>query len=320
VPAQFWWKGIVRNSTVESNLNGGVTNPFRITNWPTLQTDDPALWADMNGKTFFTNSTVARNQLLKPFPAMTGLSRSNTPLGKVRTNGVELTLNRRFAGGFSTTLAYTGTNVRIADWFPSAYDRIPAWRASTSSRPHRLTSTGLYQLPFGRRKPFFKKGALSRIIGGMQMAGTFEYQPGQLIDFGNRYYYGEIGGIKAEHPVLGEWFNTRGTTCNQTPGPDTGWELCSQRQPAGFQARIFPSRLSGVRRDRTLQTNANIQKEIPLRGEQLRFFLRFDVLNVFNRYQFDNPNTDPTNTNFGTVTQQTAAVNRFLQFQGRIQF
>jgi len=44
------------------------------------------------------------------------------------------------------------------------------------------------------------------------------------------------------------------------------------------------------------------------------------VLNVFNRYQFDNPNTDPMNTNFGTVQQQTAATNRFLQFQGRIQY
>jgi len=44
------------------------------------------------------------------------------------------------------------------------------------------------------------------------------------------------------------------------------------------------------------------------------------MLNVFNRYQFDNPNTDPMNTNFGKVQQQTAAVNRFLQFQARIQF
>ena len=46
----------------------------------------------------------------------------------------------------------------------------------------------------------------------------------------------------------------------------------------------------------------------------------FDMLNVFNRYQFDNPNTDPTNTNFGIVQQRTAATNRVLQFQGRIQF
>ena len=149
----------------------------------------------------------------------------------------------------------------------------------------------------------------------MQIAATFEYQPGQLIDFGNRYYYGDLANIKAENPRLDEWFNTTGTPCSATPGPNTGWELCPQRQPAGFQARIFPTRLEGVRRDHTLQTNANVQKEIPLRRERVRFYLRFDMLNVFNRYQFDSPNADPTNTNFGAVTQQTAAVNRFLEFR-----
>jgi hypothetical protein len=44
------------------------------------------------------------------------------------------------------------------------------------------------------------------------------------------------------------------------------------------------------------------------------------MLNVFNRSQMDSPNTDPINTNFGVVQQQTAATNRFLQFQVRIQY
>ena len=115
---KYYWNGTTRNSTVESNLNGGVTNPFRITNFPTLQADNPALWADMNGQSFFTNSTIARNQLLKPFPAMTGLVQDNVLVGQVRTNGVEVTFNRRMSRGLSIYVAYTGTNARIADWFP----------------------------------------------------------------------------------------------------------------------------------------------------------------------------------------------------------
>ncbi len=161
---------------------------------------------------------------------------------------------------------------------------------------------------------------MSKVLGGMQISGTFEYQPGQLIDWGNRYYYGDLANIKKDHPTLDEWFNTAGTFCGQTHGTDTGWERCSQNGPANYQVRIFPSRIAGLRRDRTLQTNANVQREIPLRGERMKMVLRFDMLNVFNRYQFDNPNTDPMNTNFGKVQQQTAAVNRFLQFQMRLQF
>ncbi len=222
--------------------------------------------------------------------------------------------------GFSTNAAYTGTNARIADWFPNAYDRVPAWRYSTASRPHRLTATGLYQFPFGKRKRFLKDGFISKVVGGMQLSGTFEYQPGQLVDFSNRYYYGDLSKIVSDNPTLDQWFNTTGTDCSATPGTDTGWERCSQRGPASYQTRVLPTRIEGLRRDRTLQTNANIQKEFPLRAERIKMILRFDMMNVFNRYQFDNPNTDPMNTNFGKVTQQTAATNRFLQFQARIQF
>lgn len=321
VPSEYWWPGNSRNTTVSSYLSGGVANPFRMSvNWPNLATENPDLYADMNSQNFFRNSTVSRAQLLKAFPAMTGLTQTTAPLGRVRTHGVEATFSRRFSRGLSLNFGYTGTKGRAANWFPNSYDRVPAWREHTASRPHRLTATGMYQFPFGRGKVFFKDGILSKLLGRMQLSGTFEYQAGQLIDFGNRYYYGDISKIVKDNPTLNEWFNTRGTGCKETAGPDTGWERCSQRGPASYQTRIFPSRIGGLRRDRTLQTNANVQKEIPFKAERYKFILRFDMLNVFNRYQFDNPNTDPMNTNFGRVQQQTAALNRFLQFQARIQF
>jgi hypothetical protein len=322
LPSQYWWNGNARNSAWASYLDGGVTNPFRITtNWPDLATTNPTLYADMSGNGgIFTNSTVSRKSLLTPFPQMTGLSQTNAPIGRVRTNGVELTFNRRFSRGWNLNMAYTGTQARTANWMPNAFDRVPAWRESTASRPHRLTATGMYQFPFGRRKRFFKQGVLSKLLGGMQLSGTFETQSGQLIDFGNLYYYGDLDDIVKDNPTLDEWFNTKGTFCGQATGPNTGFDRCSQNAPVNYQVRVFPSRIGGLRRDRTLQTNANVQKEIPLKAERVKMILRFDMLNVFNRYQFDNPQASPTNTDFGKVLSQTAAVNRFLQFQARVQF
>jgi hypothetical protein len=183
-----------------------------------------------------------------------------------------------------------------------------------------VTATGIYELPFGRRRAFFKSGVLSKLLGGTQLAGTFEWQPGPLLDWGNLFYYGDINSIKSSNPILAEWFNTKGTSCADTPGPDTGFNRCAARGPDSYQARVFPARLPDIRKDYTLQTNANVQREFPLRKERARLFLRFDMLNVFNRSQFDGPSTDPNNTNFGRVLLQTSAINRFLQFQGRIQF
>jgi hypothetical protein len=321
VPAQYWWTGPIRNAAVDSWLNGGQSNPFRLpNNFPGLQESNPQLYADMASQSFFTNSTVSRAQLLKPFPHMTGLSQSQTSAGRVRTNGIEATFNRRMSRGWNINFSYTGTKARAADWFPNSFDDRPAWEESNASRPHRFTATGMYQFPFGRRRSFFKSGLLSKVLGGMQIAGTFETQSGPLLGWSNRYYYGDVADIVKDNPTLDEWFNTSGTPCAGTAGSDTGWERCSQRAPNTYQTRVFPNRIPGLRRDKTLQTNANVQKELPLKSERYKFILRFDMLNVFNRYQFDNPSTDPMNTNFGRVQQQTAATNRFLQFQGRLQF
>ena len=91
----------------------------------------------------------------------------------------------------------------IADWFPNAFDQVPAWRPSTASRPHRLTATGTYQFPFGRRRAFLKSGILSRIVGGMQISSTFEYQAGQLKATQNYFYVNpktQTGTLKQRTP------------------------------------------------------------------------------------------------------------------------
>lgn len=69
----------------------------------------------------------------------------------------------------------------------------------------------------------------------------------------------------------------------------------------------------------TIQWNANVAKNFRM-GERTNLQLRFDALNVLNRSQMNQPNTDPFNTNFGRIQSQTSATNRWLQIQARLQF
>ena len=48
--------------------------------------------------------------------------------------------------------------------------------------------------------------------------------------------------------------------------------------------------------------------------------LRMDALNVQNRSQMAGPETNPLSTNFGRITSQTAATNRWMQVQARLSF
>ena len=65
--------------------------------------------------------------------------------------------------------------------------------------------------------------------------------------------------------------------------------------------------------------NANVSKSIKM-TEKWAMQLRLDALNVANRSQMDSPNTDPFSTNFGRITAQTSATNRWIQVQARITF
>jgi outer membrane receptor protein involved in Fe transport len=138
---------------------------------------------------FFTRTTVPKSQLLLPFPNLGGLN-ERTNDGRVRHHALELSLTRRFSKGLSLDANYTGTR-NEATTFLNDFARERTWLPSNLSRPHRVTVSGIYELPFGKGKPFLEGGFLSKIVGGWQVAATYEWQPGPLIGFGNLLYYGD---------------------------------------------------------------------------------------------------------------------------------
>ena len=92
-----------------------------------------------------------------------------------------------------------------------------------------------------------------------------------------------------------------------------------RKQPAAFQARVFPQRVDGLRADGLNRMDANIQREFKVK-ESVAFQLRLDALNVANHSQFEAPNLDPTSTNFGRVTNNTSSTMRYLLIQARVKF
>ena len=77
---------------------------------------------------------------------------------------------------------------------------------------------------------------------------------------------------------------------------------------------------SGKSRVFQMVTAKKEAERMPPKGERLTAQLRMDALNVANHSQFDNPNLDPTSTNFGKVTNNTSSTMRFLLFQLRLKF
>jgi hypothetical protein len=309
-----WWNGSnVRDLTQQNLLNANVTNPFFIDNFTALRSSNPALYNQLAGNSFFTSPTIQRHRLLRPFPHMSsgdGLDYTNLPLGENQAHSLELSFNRRFANGFTTNFFYTATRFR-ENRTVEEYEREPTlWQSSQEARPHRITADFIVELPFGATKPFLSDGGvLAAILSGWQVGGTYEWQPGALLDWpGNIFFYGDLDDIALDNPTTERWFNT-----------DAGFEKDPAKVPAAFQKRTFPFRIDGVRAPGLKHLNMNVGRTIRLQGNKT-LQLRVDALNVLNNETYNNPNLNPTSTQFGQITSNNGTYMRFVTFVTKLTY
>ena len=139
------------------------------------------------------------------------------------------------------------------------YDREPTiWQGSNGGRPYRITASAAYELPFGAGRAFLNEGGvLAGIVGGWQLAGNYDYQPGSLLgDWTNLFFYGDLDDIAVDNPTLDRWFNV-----------DAGFEKDPARTPAGFQKRQFPFRVDGVRGQALSFLNMSVTRSVRHRCE-----------------------------------------------------
>jgi hypothetical protein len=278
LPEQYWADGTTRNNALATNLNANTPNPFALSNFSSLQTSAPLVYREMSRLAFFTSPIIRKHQLLRAFPQLNGLTQSRVPAGEVRTEALEINFDQRFSKGLTLNVNYTRLKNDTADIFLNEFDESPTWRPSNLGRPHRLAGSGIVELPLGRGKQWARDGVWNALFGGFQIAATYEWQPGPLIDFPNLFYYGDPNEIKTNGRNLDEWF----TTAN--------FERTASRAPADFHRRVFPTRIEGVRADSLNRWDANLQRKFRLH-EKWTFELRLDALNLFNRSQFSMPVT-----------------------------
>ena len=163
VPEQYYSTVTnVRDATQQTLLQQQVPNPFNIGNFASLATTNPVLYQRMAGNAFFTAATMQRQKLLRGYPQLTGLTYANLPLGVVKDHALEITVNRRYSAGLSANLAFAARRV-TENRTVEAYDREPTiWQTSQNARPWRLSGGAVYELPFGRSKPFLNDGGVGR--------------------------------------------------------------------------------------------------------------------------------------------------------------
>jgi len=313
LPESYWATGNVRNNAIANEMNRQVPNPFLLSNFAELRTSNPVLYQNLSTLGRFTSPTIAKNALLRPNAHMNGLNNNSVPNGQARTHAFEFNFQRRMSAGLNLNASYTRMFQDNKTIYENEFNSAPSiWWPSDTARPHRITATAIYELPFGKGRRYLQSGFLNHVFGGWQTAVTYEFQPGPLLAWGNLIYNGDVSKFESEASLsdktLNQWFNSA-----------LPFERNANNFPTGPHVRIFPRFFNGLRADGLSNANGNVLREFKM-YERFRMQFRADIINLQNRSQMNPPDLSPNSTNFGRITSQTSSLNRFYQAQLRLQF
>ena len=295
IPAQYLSTSRVRDDAAITFLSTNVPNPFAGGLLPTG----------------FTGANVARSQLLRPYPQFNNVP-TNGFAGTSQYDSLQVRMEKRFGQGYSIIGTYTRSHFteKVARLNPTDADFEK--RLSSNDVPHRVTTSILYELPFGRGKAWGNDagGALNGLIGGWSVNLIGQFQSGRPVGLGNVYFNGDLSALNAAYggdvsqpmfDISGFYFHDAAVQTNGVDNPVL--QRADQRIRLASNIRYFPSRVEGIRSQFLKLMDLSIVKQVGL-GGRVRGQLNVEFLNAFNIVQYDNPNTDPTNANFGKVSQQ----------------
>lgn len=231
-------------------------------------------------------------------------------------NGLQSRIERRYHNGLAFTAAYSWSKTMtvntgdcetcaLLQYSPDWYNR----NVSTMGYPQVESATVVWQLPYGHGRTYGGSSGFleNAILGGWEVAALQTAHSGIPLTIGQSN--GNLGnGYSSRAKIVGNpeiseqnkdhWFNTSAfapaplyTFGNSGVGAVNG--------PGGFQL------------------NSSVAKDFPWK-EGKYFQFRWETFNLTNHVNYNNPNTNVVDRNFGKITGSGAA--RYMQFGAKIVF
>ena len=271
-------------------------------------------------------------QSLRAFPQYQNVSLLDAPTGNSTYHALFLKSEKRFSSGLQFLVSYalaknitdvTFTNVDLAapqDQFNRRAER----SISDVDVPQRLTASFIYELPFGKGKPWLQRGLASRLLGGWSLAGILGYESGGTLRITTPNNLPIFNGHLRPNRVEGVAIRSGGGHGSFRPlnglTGDAGEHFLNRDAfalPAPFTLGTLGTFLPDVRSFGVRNEDVSIIRRISV-PELRRIEIRADLFNLLNRKNLAAPITDLSNPNFGRVTGQAAA--RIVQLGFRMEF
>ena len=270
-----------------------------------------------------SGATIPRSQALRPYPNYLTINVANPPLGSTRYHSAQLKIERRFSKGLGFLGAYTfsrlvgdvGRNIidfgtvggaaqsSVGCGQDSKFDRRSCRSVEPQDVTHSFVLSTVYELPFGRNG----QGLISHLVRDFQINGIVTLRSGlPLVVRGANNRAADrpnlVGDpeLPDEERTLLRWFNTAAFAA-----------------PPPFTYGTTPRTLSDVRGPGFASVDFSVSRNVRF-GRSRSLQLRAEFFNLFNRVNFNQPNTNFLSGGFGEIT--SAGEPRRVQFGVKFYF
>ena len=137
------------------------------------------------------SSTIARRQLLRPFPQFGNIFERQTSGARLRYHAATAMLERRVAAGWGGRFHYTWSrrdddqfgegntfSLRETNRPQNSYDLGAEYSRSIQDVPHRMVLAPILELPFGEGKRWAAHGLTNLLLGGWTISAIARYESG----------------------------------------------------------------------------------------------------------------------------------------------
>lgn len=257
-------------------------------------------------------------QARRPFPQYSALH-EYAPFVDANYNSLQAQIERRFNAGFSFIGSYTyghaiddgPSQVDSVGGPQNAYNFAAERGNSAYDIRHRLVASSVYELPFGKGKPFLADSRLGgAIAGGWQLTGIFSAQTGlsftpvEAVDASNTgttEHPNRVGNgnLPSDKRTIHQWFDTSAFAVpTQYTFGNSGRDIV---EGPGFH-----------------NVDLSLSRSIPIL-EKAALEIRAEAFNLFNTPQFGLPNATLGQATTGVISS-VLNPQRQIQFAARISF
>jgi hypothetical protein len=252
--------------------------------------------------------TVARAQLLLPYPQFQGVTAAFSSFGNSSYHSGQAKLERRFARGFGLLATYTFSKLLddvTGAWagetvatggFQDWNNLRPDKSVSALDTTHRVTVGGVWELPFGKGKRLAHSGVRAALAGGWQANAIWNWNSGNVLGLtATNTTFSQGGGQRPN-------WNGRSAVLD-TRNVDHWFDVSAFTQPPPYQFGNAPRTVPGLRSDGVANLDFSAVKNNRI-ADRVNLQLRVEWFNFTNHPRFDLPNSAIGSPGVGQVTAQ----------------